>query len=371
MNDLINVILFYGFFLGITLAAGNLALKKENKKNDIYTLSLFLMGLCMLQIALYSTRMVSGYEYLSTALLPISYTAATMQYVRYNMLVTDDSEAAKKNFKSCYPAIAVLVLVLIPAFHSGIDYNKDLLRFNPILSGDFGSLPLYYKILMLLYPAMHFYHVFLLCIPLTKTFFIWSSENSEHRLTSSKASYLSAASICFSSFLIAIGCLFSLTIVKIGLFLGSNSMLLTFLFARREPEFRMNLHEEVKNYGYIKSKIKGLDVKNIIGRMEAAMKQERAYAVEGITIKSMAAELEITVHQLSEILNRYTGKNFNSYINCYRIEEAKRLLIEQPDMSIIDIAGEVGFSSSSMFSTIFSKNEGVSPRDFRKKELKL
>lgn len=371
MNDLINVILFYGFFLGVTLAAGNLALKKENKRSEFYTLSLFLMGLCMLQIALYSTRMVSGYEYLSTALLPVSYAAATLQYARYNMLVTDDPESQKRNLKACYPAVAVLVIVLIPAFHGGIDYDRDMLRFNPVLTGNFSSLPLYYKTLMLLYPAMHFYHVFLLCIPLTKTFFIWNSKISDQKLTSSKASYLSAASIGFSSFLIAIGCLFSITIVKIGLFLGSNSMLLTFLFATREPEFRMNLHEEVKKYGYMKSKIKSLDVKNIISRMEAAMKEERAYAVEGITIKSMAAELDITVHQLSEILNHHMGKNFNAYVNSYRIDEAKRLLVERPDMTIIDISGEVGFSSSSMFSTLFSKSEGISPRDFRKKELKI
>jgi len=369
MDNFINLILFYGFFLGVTLAIGNLALKRSKKRSDLYTVSIFMMGLWLLNIALYSTRMIKNYEYICTALIPFSYIAATSQYIRYNILVSLKPVTKKKNSVYYIPAIAVTIIILIPLFSNNLDYTAEFLRFTPLLTDEFLTLPKYYKIVILLYPLLHFYHVILFSVPLYRTSFIWSKKHSGQQLVLSKASYLCCLFICISSVVAGIGTLFSFNIIKLGLFLGNNAMLLTFIFAMRYPEFRIKLHEEVKTYSYIKSKIKGLNVPVIINRLEKAMNEQRAYAVEGITIKTMATELNITVHQLSEILNRHMGKNFNSYINNYRIDEAKKLLIERPDMSIIDVSGEVGFSSSSMFSTLFSKREGISPRDYRKQKL--
>ncbi len=369
MNDMLNLMLFFGFFLGVTLAIGNLALKKERKRSDFYTVSIFMMGLWLLNIALYSTGMIKNYGHICTALLPFSYFAAASQYIRYDILVSLNPGRSRLQAMVYIPAAAVTVIVLVPAFSSTIEYNEEMLRFTPILSGEFTLMPAYFRSVLLLYPLLHLYHVVLFSAPLFRTSFIWSRRHSGQQLVLSKASYICALVICLSSAVAGIGSLFSLSVIRLGLFLGNNAMLLTFIFAMRYPEFRIKLHEEVKKYSYIKSKTTGLDVPGIIGRLEKAMTAERAYAVEGITIKTMATELGITVHQLSEILNRQMGKNFNSYINGYRISEAKRLLVEKPDMSIIEISGEIGFSSSSMFSTIFSKTEGISPRDFRKQRL--
>lgn len=367
MNDIFNLMLFYGFFLGVTLAIGNLAIKREKKRSDYYALSLFMMGLLMLNIALYSTGMIRNYEYICTALLPVSYIAAAIQLIRYNILVSLEP-VTKKQYSAYYlPSVAVTVIILIPLFSSTLSYDKNLLRFTPLLSDEFKNLPAYYKGVIFLYPFLHIFHSTLFLIPLFRMSFIWNRKYSDRQLVLSKASYICGMFICLASLVICIGSFFSMNIIKLGLFIGNNSMLLTFIFAMRYPEFRIQLHEEVKTYSYIKSKITGLNIQDIIIRLEAAMNEERAYAVEGITIKTMAAELDITVHQLSEILNRHMGQNFNSYINNFRIAEAKRLLIEKPEMTIIEISGEVGFSSSSMFSTQFSKTEGISPRDYRKR----
>lgn len=370
MINFVDLILFYGFFLGITLAIGNLALKREKKSSDYYTFSIFLMGLLLLNIALYSTEIIKNYEYICTALLPLTFLAAASQYVRYNSLVTEAESDEIIRFFCYIPAAVVLIIVLIPAFHPELEYNKDLLRFEPVLKGNFINLPVYYKTVMLLYPLLHFFHIILFSIPLAGTSFIWSRKNADQNLALSKASYISALFICLSSVVIAIGCLYSFIIVKIGLFLGSNAMLFTFILAMRYPQFRIKLHEEVKKYSYLKSKTRTLNVQEIIDQLEAIMEKGRAYAVEGITIRDIASELEISVHQLPEILNRYMGKNFNTYINSFRINEAKKLLLERPELTVIQISGEVGFSSSSIFSTAFSKSEGISPRDYRKKKCK-
>jgi len=370
VSSFADLILFYGFFLGITLAIGNLALKREKKSSDYYTFSIFLMGLLLLNMALYSTGIIRNYEYICTALLPLTYLAAASQYVRYNTLVTETEKEGISRYLSYLPAAAVFIIVLIPAFHPELEYKKELLRFEPVFNGNYLSLPLYYKILMLLYPGLYFFHLALFSIPLTGTFFIWSRRNADQNLQLSKAAYLCALFICLASVIGAMGCLYSLTLVKAGTFIGDKSMLLTFILAMRYPEFRIRLHEEIKKFSYLKSKIRTLNVHEITDQLNAIMEQGRAYAVEGITIRDVAAELEISVHQLSEILNRYMGKNFNSYINSFRIDEAKKLLLERPELTVIQISGEVGFSSSSIFSTAFSKSEGISPRDYRKKTRK-
>ena len=56
----------------------------------------------------------------------------------------------------------------------------------------------------------------------------------------------------------------------------------------------------------------------------------------------------------------------SNYIQQLRLEYAAKLLIEQPDKSIVQIASECGFSSSTYFSDRFRKSFGMSPSDFRK-----
>ena len=59
------------------------------------------------------------------------------------------------------------------------------------------------------------------------------------------------------------------------------------------------------------------------------------------------------------------GSSPHDYIQRRRIVEAKRLLL-QPDKSIIDVAMELGFSSSQYFATVFKRKTGLSPKQFRK-----
>lgn len=56
------------------------------------------------------------------------------------------------------------------------------------------------------------------------------------------------------------------------------------------------------------------------------------------------------------------------YLQQYRIEQAKKLLI-QTDWSITRIANEVGFSTPAYFSSVFNEKVGVSPANFRKQHI--
>lgn len=67
---------------------------------------------------------------------------------------------------------------------------------------------------------------------------------------------------------------------------------------------------------------------------------------------------------LSKILNDVYGCSFYHWVNRYRLEEAKRILTEHPDSKICDVALDCGFSSATVFSRAFSRDTGMSPREW-------
>jgi len=70
---------------------------------------------------------------------------------------------------------------------------------------------------------------------------------------------------------------------------------------------------------------------------------------------------------VSRVINENIGCNFNDFVNMYRINEAKRLLIEQPEITIQEISEKAGFGSLNSFMRIFKKMESCTPNQFRKK----
>lgn len=94
---------------------------------------------------------------------------------------------------------------------------------------------------------------------------------------------------------------------------------------------------------------------------------EKPFLKEGLVLSDVAGELGINYLQLSYYLNHHLGMNFNSWINHLRIGEAKRLLAEEPQTQISDIAYRSGFSDLTIFSRNFKKEEGITASAFRKK----
>jgi AraC-like DNA-binding protein len=77
--------------------------------------------------------------------------------------------------------------------------------------------------------------------------------------------------------------------------------------------------------------------------------------------------MNITSHQLSYVINTGFNENFFRFINQYRVEKAKELLLleEMNRLSILGIAFESGFNSKTSFNTTFKKFTGQTPSAFK------
>ncbi len=85
---------------------------------------------------------------------------------------------------------------------------------------------------------------------------------------------------------------------------------------------------------------------------------------KNIQISELAEELGLHPNYAMTVFKKKSGYTINQIINIMRIHEAQRLLISS-ELNITDIAYESGFSTMSNFYTIFKKNCGVTPTDYR------
>ena len=142
---------------------------------------------------------------------------------------------------------------------------------------------------------------------------------------------------------------------------------LIFLMGRRYVNYFSQSQRDARRIRYARSRITGLDVEEIIGRLDDLMTREKIFCDEDLSLKRLADELAIAPHQLSQILNERLAKNFNTYINEYRVREAGQLLREEPERTISSIAYAVGFNTMSSFYNWFCKIQEASPVQYRQK----
>ena len=80
--------------------------------------------------------------------------------------------------------------------------------------------------------------------------------------------------------------------------------------------------------------------------------------------ESLAADMGSSSSTLYNKLRAITGKNVSTFIRDIRMQEAKRIAIENPDIRVSDLAYRVGFRDPRYFSTCFKKQFGMQPSEF-------
>lgn len=104
-------------------------------------------------------------------------------------------------------------------------------------------------------------------------------------------------------------------------------------------------------------------------KLQEVMETRQIYKQASLSLRQLSEELRESSHYLSQVINQDLHTSFYEWVNQYRIEAAKQMLLQHPDYTILAIAEEVGFNSKSTFNTAFRHYTQMTPSEYRRQNL--
>ncbi len=144
-----------------------------------------------------------------------------------------------------------------------------------------------------------------------------------------------------------------------------------------QPEFFTDFdkHQSTKTEGveqkeesYTKSGLEEEVGKELSNRLVRLMEDQKPFTNSELSLRNLADMLEISPHNLTEVINKYSNKNFYDFVNAYRVEEVKARIRNQENnnYTLLAIGLESGFNSKSSFNSVFKKHTGQTPSQYKK-----
>lgn len=112
----------------------------------------------------------------------------------------------------------------------------------------------------------------------------------------------------------------------------------------------------------------------LIENLESLMAAEKFYREEGLTIGRLSEKLNEKEYKLRRVINQHLGyRNFNDFLNQYRIREACGILEDpqQAELTILEIAYHLGYKSLGPFNGAFKQQTGLTPTAYRKVNMQV
>lgn len=105
-------------------------------------------------------------------------------------------------------------------------------------------------------------------------------------------------------------------------------------------------------------------VKQVVATLQQAMVADRIFLDPELTVEKVGQHTQLAPKLISAVINQHLHKNFNSFINEYRIEEVKQRLVDSTHehLTLTGIAFDCGFNSQATFQRTFKQLTGVSPK---------
>ncbi len=130
--------------------------------------------------------------------------------------------------------------------------------------------------------------------------------------------------------------------------------------------FLFDIKEMTKRKTFI---LEEKDSKNLLNTLTIFMNEKKPFLEGDISLITLASSIEVNPKALSYVINEHMHKNFNQYINDWRIEEVKKRLNDKKysNLKMLTIAFDCGFNSKSTFNLAFKKATGLSPSEYRSK----
>ena len=105
-------------------------------------------------------------------------------------------------------------------------------------------------------------------------------------------------------------------------------------------------------------------------RLERLLTEEQVFKENELRLDDLASYLDISRHQLSQVINEHYKVNFFELLNKYRVDYVRKVLSDPAyaNYTIIQIAYEAGFNNKASFNKYFKREMGITPSAYRMKE---
>ncbi|MCE8017053.1 AraC family transcriptional regulator [Halomonas sp. MCCC 1A17488] len=107
----------------------------------------------------------------------------------------------------------------------------------------------------------------------------------------------------------------------------------------------------------------------LLMRLEDHMRRTAPHLDANLTVQQLARQLNVPTRELSRAINQGRGKNFFEFVSDYRVAEARRRLTADTHQTILQVMYDSGFNSKSVFNTAFKRATGMTPREYRARQL--
>ena len=148
-----------------------------------------------------------------------------------------------------------------------------------------------------------------------------------------------------------------------GIFLFANIIVFKGL---KQPEIFSGIREASEKQRYRKTALPQHEMDRYLNKIKQYMGAEKPYLSPSLTLNELAKKLSLPPHCISQVINRCLNQNFYIFVNSYRIEESKRMLLETAEKkrTVLEILYETGFNSKSTFNQVFKKQTGMTPTQY-------
>ncbi|MEI7012142.1 helix-turn-helix domain-containing protein [Leptospira licerasiae] len=352
--------LVFGAAFGCIWSLGILLSPASLGERTRASLIMFFSSLWLVGGATFLSGLVRTYPILYGIHIPFALGIAPLLYIHFQITLLGLEISRKEILLHFFPNLFCIIL-LLPFWFGGEEFRIRTLQ-EITQARSYSSILAFLQIT----PKISILSYFLPLIWMYRSYF-FRSEQDENEERARRMFLIFICLVCLVIFWGLTGSILRrIEFVKESIFSLPVLLVVGFLLSQREPNWLGFVGKSLREVRYKKSRLKGMDESKIKDRLESLMRREKVYADEDLTLSQLADELGLTNHQLSEFLNQRLSMKFSDYINSWRIEEAKVLLLEDPDRSILAISESVGFNSKSAFNEAFKKFADSTPSEFRK-----
>ncbi|TAH26831.1 MAG: helix-turn-helix domain-containing protein [Cytophagales bacterium] len=123
---------------------------------------------------------------------------------------------------------------------------------------------------------------------------------------------------------------------------------------------------EKNSVSYSNSIYSNEELIEILQEIKTKIESQKCYIIQGLNLGKLSSIVNQPTHTISECINRIEKSNFNDFINKYRVEYAKEMLLDKKYdyLSVEGIGKEVGFSTKATFYASFKKFTNTSPKKY-------